>query len=70
MDLKPIVPRMPNIRSKLFRDRGRTPRLGVTASFNGEQFAGSVPVDADARTSAGDIAGMLETLAAFIRRGA
>lgn len=62
-------PRTPLIRSKLFNDQSRERRLGVTASFNGTRFAGSVPVSRDARANAGDVASLLERLAAFIRGG-
>jgi len=63
-------PRTPLIRSKLLKEAGSVPRLGITAAFNGTHFAGSVPVGADATANAGDVAGLLERLAAFIRGGA
>jgi hypothetical protein len=63
-------PRAPLIRSKLFNDAGRARRFGVTAAFNGTRFAGSVAVGSDACANAGDVASLLERLAAFIRGGA
>jgi len=68
MNWTPPRPRNPLIRSKLF-DAGKTRRLGISAVFNGTRFAGSVPVGRDAEANAGDIASLLEQLAAFIRGG-
>ena len=60
-------PCTPLIRSKLFMDAGKTQRLSISAAFNGTRFAGSVPVGRDATANAGDVAGLLERLAVFIR---
>jgi hypothetical protein len=65
----PPGPRAPLIRSKIFTDAGKTRRLGISAAFNGTRFAGSVPVGRDAGANAGDVASLLERLAAFIRGG-
>jgi hypothetical protein len=62
-------PRLPVIRSKLFADAGAARRLGITAAFNGRQFSGSIAVGRDAEADAGEMAGLLERLAAFLRGG-
>jgi len=63
-------PSPPLIRSKLFADAGRPRRLSVSVAFNGRQISGSVAVSRDAETDAGEVAGLLERLAAFVRGGA
>jgi hypothetical protein len=57
----------PEIQSRLYTDRGVT-RLGVTAVFGGRLFAGSVPVTAQGHAAGDAVAGLLERLAASIRR--
>ena len=69
MNWTPPGPRNPLIRSKIFTDSAKARRLGISVAFNGTRFAGSVPVGRDANANAGDVAGLLERLAAFIRGG-
>lgn len=69
MNSTKAAPRAPLIRSKVFIDTGKTRRLGISAAFNGNCFAGSVPVGHDATADAGEIATLLESMAAFIRGG-
>ena len=62
-------PLPPSFRARAFTDAGGKDRFGVSVSLNGNRFMGSVLVRGDNRADAGGVAALLESLAAFVRRG-
>jgi hypothetical protein len=63
-----LEPPRPQFRSRTFTDAGGKRRFGISLAMNGSRFAGSVLMR-DNRADAGSVAQLLESLAAFVRRG-
>ena len=63
-----VDPLRPHFRARNFTDAGGKQRFGISLAMNGSRFAGSVPMR-DNRADAGSVAQLLESLAAFVRRG-
>jgi hypothetical protein len=61
-------PLPPRFRARAFTDAGGRKRFGISLSMNGSRVSGSVLLRND-RADAGGVAQLLETLAAFVRRG-
>jgi len=64
-----LTPVQPNFRARAFTDAGGKRRFGISLALNGSRFAGSILMRKDNRADAGGIANLLESLAAFVRRG-
>ena len=64
-----IDPILPLFRARNFTDAGGKRRFGISVAMNGNRFAGSVLMRRDNRADAGSVAQLLESLAAFVRRG-
>jgi hypothetical protein len=64
-----IDPLPPQFRARTFIDAGGKRRFGISLALNGSRFTGSVPVHRDDRADPVGIANLLESLAAFVRRG-
>lgn len=64
-----LVPLPPRLRARSFTDGAGKRRFGVSVSLNGGRFAGSVLLDKDNRADAAGVAALLESIAAFMRRG-
>jgi hypothetical protein len=63
-----IAPLPPQFRARAFTDAGGKRRFGISLSLNGSRFNGSVLIRND-RIDAGGVAQLLESMAAFVRRG-
>jgi hypothetical protein len=63
-----IAPLPPQFRARAFTDARGRQRFGISLSLNGSRFNGSVLMRND-RIDAGGVAELLESLAAFVRRG-
>jgi hypothetical protein len=63
-----VDPLPPQLRARTFTDAGGKRRFGISLAMNGSRFAGSVLMK-DNRADAGSVAHLLESLAAFVRRG-
>jgi hypothetical protein len=64
-----IDPILPQFRARNFTDAGGKRRFGISVAMNGHRFAGSVLMQSNNRADAGGVAHLLESLAAFVRRG-
>jgi hypothetical protein len=64
-----LTPLPPSFRARAFTDAGGKKRFGISISLNGDRFAGSVLMRHDSRVDAGGVASLLESIAAFVRRG-
>jgi hypothetical protein len=64
-----IDPILPQFRARNFIDAGGKRRFGISLAMNGNRFAGSVLMQSDNRADPGGVAYLLESLAAFVRRG-
>ena len=64
-----LTPLPPSFRARAFTDAGGKRRYGISLSLNGSRFIGSVLMRNDNRADAGGVANLLESLAAFMRRG-
>jgi hypothetical protein len=64
-----LTPLPPSVRARAFTDAGGKQRFGISLSLNGSRFIGSVLMRSNNRADAGGIANLLESLAAFVRRG-
>src|SRR5687767_14377109 len=67
--LRRLTPLSPSFRARAFTDAGGKKRFGISVSLNGDRFIGSVLVRNDSRVDAGGVAALLESMAAFVRRG-
>lgn len=63
-----VKPLPPQLRARAFTDAGGKKRFGISLSLNGSRFAGSVLMRHD-RVDPSGVAHLLESLAAFMRRG-
>jgi hypothetical protein len=63
-----LSPLPPQFRARAFTDAGGKQRFGISLSLNGSRFNGSVLMR-NARIDAGGVASLLESMAAFVRRG-
>ena len=64
-----LTPLLPRFRARAFTDAGGKKRFGISVSLNGDRFMGSVLMRSDNRADAGGVAALLESIAAFMRRG-
>ena len=64
-----LDPLRPQFRARTFTDAGGKRRFGISLAMNGSKFIGSVLMRSDNRADAGGVAQLLESMAAFVRRG-
>ena len=64
-----LTPLLPSFRARAFTDAGGKKRFGISVSLNGDRFMGSVLMRSDNRADSGGVAALLESIAAFVRRG-
>jgi|AraplaMF_Col_mMF_1032025.scaffolds.fasta_scaffold00039_86 hypothetical protein len=64
-----LDPLRPQFRARTFVDAGGKRRFGISLAMNGSKFVGSVLMRSDNGADAGGVAQLLESMAAFVRRG-
>lgn len=64
-----IDPILPQFRARNFIDAAGKRRFGISLALNGSRFTGSVLVHSGNCADPGGVAHLLESLAAFVRRG-
>ena len=64
-----LDPLRPQFRARTFTDAGGKRRFGISLAMNGSKFSGSVLMRSGNRTDGGGVAQLLESMAAFVRRG-
>jgi hypothetical protein len=64
-----LDPLRPQFRARTFTDAGGKQRFGISLAMNGSKFSGSVLMRSNNRADTGGVAQLLESLAAFVRRG-
>ena len=64
-----IDPILPRFRARNFTDAAGKRRFGISVAVNGNRFSGSVLMQSDNHADPGGVAHLLESLAAFVRRG-
>jgi hypothetical protein len=64
-----LDPLRPQFRARTFVDAGGKRRFSISLAMNGSKFIGSVLMRSDNRTDPGGVAQLLESMAAFVRRG-